>query len=186
MDGFRDTITKEFDAQTMINANSEADAREIDHMKEQIGHCEECLDEIRSVNLKSNENVQQMQNLLKQISSKTAAAPVNADGNKDEENEGYTDKLDKLSESIKEQFAESDDAAHKDSVRVYRNVQASMIEELDKRVQVLSDKIDQISQERSSNKGGKVNAILVIQIITLIVAAAGSSAVILSYLGIVL
>ena len=186
MDGFRDTITKEFDAQAMINANSEADAREIDHMKVQIGHCEECLDEIRSVNLKSNENVQQMQNLLKQITARTAAAPVNTAADKDEENEGYAKKIDELGENIKEKFAESDDAAHKDSVRVYRNVQASMIEELDKRVQILSDKIDKISQERGGNKGSRGKAGLIIQIITLIVAAAGASAAILAYLGIVL
>jgi uncharacterized phage infection (PIP) family protein YhgE len=180
MDGFRDTITKEFDAQAMINANSEADAREINEMKEQIGHCDECLKEIRTVNLKNNENVQQMQNLLKQMNTKLSAAPA------DEDDGECAGKVDELTENIRGLFTQAADESHKDSVRVYRNVQASMIEELDKRVKILSDRLDEIAQKQAADSGNKGHAAMILQVLTLIAAAVGAAAGVLAYLGIVL
>jgi hypothetical protein len=50
-------------------------------------------------------------------------------------------------------FTQAADESHKDSVRVYRNVQASMIEELDKRVKILSDRLDEIAQKQAAGSG---------------------------------
>ena len=49
-------------------------------------------------------------------------------------------------------FRESNDFNHRDNVRVYRNVQASMIAELSKQTQELNEKLDIIQKQSEPDK----------------------------------
>ena len=100
---------------------------------------------------------------------------------------------------------------HKDCIRVYRNVQASMIEELDKRTGTLTEKIDELqksqgqlisqlkeaeqqrklsqeacdeSKEKKMDRSGKNGVMIFLQVLTLIMATAAAAVSIISYMGI--
>ncbi len=57
-----------------------------------------------------------------------------------------TGSIDESRETIERQLRQSDEASHKDSVRVYRNVQASMIAELEKQTKAMSERIDELTK----------------------------------------
>lgn len=158
MDGFRDSITKELDAQTMIDANSAADAKEIDELKAQNAGYE------------------------------TAISHTD-------------DKIDKLGKDLTGKMSSVSEETHKDCIRVYRNVQASMIEELDKRTEKLTSQMDGIEQAQQAHiqqqtkfiqqdpepkavKCKGMTAVIVLQVITMLMAAAAAAISIITYMGI--
>lgn len=67
-------------------------------------------------------------------------------------------------EKIDALFKESDEFVHKENVKVYRNVQAVVVEELEKQTQALMD-----SQQASASK---TKAILIVGIVSAVLAAA--------------
>ena len=77
MDTFIDKLAQKNTATDMINANSEAEARENKRRAEQIAGYEQLLEDMKQVNLKNLESAAKINEMLDNIESPpAAAAPV--------------------------------------------------------------------------------------------------------------
>lgn len=145
----------------MIRANGAAEAAQTDRLRTEVEDYQQTLDELRELYNSNNELVQKLQ-----FTNRTTTEEIRTmieDNNrriadKLEELESWdhkafenetramiTDARDEIIGSIRESadrtedlLQQSDDQAHRDNVRVYRNVQASMIAELSKQTDALT------------------------------------------------
>ena len=160
MDTFIDKLAQKRNAQEMIRANMTAEALKMEMLQDQMKAYDELMREIRQVNLKTVENVTEAQGVLKECIEKLDA--MQAAGERDAANE---QELALIKELMEEKFKQSDDFLHRENVKVYRNVQAAVADELNKQTEVLQSEI-QIESEKNKNGIGK--ATLVISIITML------------------
>ena len=79
-----------------------------------------------------------------------------------------------------EKFQRADDFVHKENVKVYRNVQAVVTEELKKHAQTgksadeeLKNAVESLEREFGRRIGKKLNAVMIISILSLILSASG-------------
>lgn len=203
MDNFMDKVAQKLGAQEMIRANAAAEAAELENMekqlavfKEQMEKYDDCLQEMRRLNLKNIESAQGVQSLAEKAGEKldytvgeVEAASVSriketsdisiaginqtlseslakiAEIKESSDNlEQITEKMSGLQEKQQELFRNLEDFLHTDNVKVYRNVQAAMIEELEKQTAELKE-----GQERAV---GSSRVLLPFVIITMIVSVA--------------
>ena len=120
MDSFMDKIAGKLQSSEVIKANSEAEAKQLDAYKERVAELEKTVAEMRRLNLKCVEINEATTQLVQGAIEKIDAIKAEEGGVSKED-------LDKLSEEI-----------HKDGVRVYRNVQASLVEELKQQTEALA------------------------------------------------
>ena len=148
MDTFMDRLSHKRSSQEMIQANSAADAAKMEQLQNQVTEYGALLQDMRKVNLKATENMEQMQQTLEAALNKIEAIKE-ADDTKDIKAE-----IEKLFTELKKQIEEislrSDDFQHKENVKVYRNVQASMTEELEKQTSAISQKIGEGVRKQSA------------------------------------
>lgn len=170
MDSFMDEIVQKFTPQEMIRANAAAEAAEIDSLekqltlfKEQMDKYDDCLQEMRKLNLKNIESAQDVQQLADKAGEhlgKTAQesvdgirqmideslgkiAEIKAHADHTEEITGVVREVQTRTEEI---IKNLEDYLHTDNVKVYRNVQAAMTEELDARTQELKGELQKINK----------------------------------------
>lgn len=214
MDNFMDKISKKLNSQEIIRANAAADAAALESMekqlalfKDQMEKYDDCLQEMRKLNLKNIESAQEVQELADEASQKlgktvgeveaasvsriketsdVSIAGINQTLNeslaKIAEIKENSDNLEQITENmtglqtrLEELFKSMEDFLHTDNVKVYRNVQASMIEELGKQTAELK-----VEQEKS----GKSNKILLpFMIITMIITIANLAITVARILG---
>lgn len=127
MDTFIDKLAQKKNAQEMIRANSAAEAAKMAEMQNQLKSYDEVMQEIRRVNLKTSENVENVRKLLAECMEKLEGLET---GDKDAGN--VEQELAGIKTLLQERLAQSEDFMHKESVKVYRNVQAAFAEELEK------------------------------------------------------
>lgn len=249
MDNFMDKISQKLNSQDMIRANAAADAAEMENLenqvavfKEQIEKYDDCLQEMRKLNLKNMESAQGVQNLAEQASEKlekTVGEVESASVSRIQQTSDLSiagirqtsdasiagikqtsdmsiagiqqtsdasiaginqavaqslakiaeikdnsdnDNLEKITEAVSglltkqdEAFKNLEDFLHTDNVKVYRNVQAAMIEELEKQTNELKE-----AQEKVA-KGTKI--ILPFAIITMILSLANLGILAVQILG---
>ena len=194
MDTFIDKLAQKRNAQEMILANMTAEAAKMEQMQDQMKAYDELMQEIRQVNLKTAENLMEVQNTLRQYmaklesiqaddskyeETKQALAQLKAlleDKSKDEEtkqalaqlkvllennkrDEENAQTLMQMRESLDEKFKQTEDFLHRENVKVYRNVQAAMTDELNKQT-------EELKKSQRENRGSK--AVLPISILILI------------------
>lgn len=203
MDNFMDKVAQKLGAQEMIRANAAAEAAELENMekqltvfKEQMEKYDDCLQEMRKLNLKNIESAQGVQSLaekagekLDQTVGEVEAASVSriketsdisiaginqtlseslakiAEIKESSDNlEQITEKMSGLQEKQQELFRNLEDFLHTDNVKVYRNVQAAMIEELEKQTAELKE-----GQEKATSSS---KVLLPFMIVTMIVSVA--------------
>ncbi len=199
MDTFMERLSHRINPQDMIQANSAAEAAEMEQLRKQMEEYDTLLQDMRKVNLKAAENMEQMQQLLqtsldkienvkdnetpipemKRKLEELVAQSNDAQTQRDElmaeidrKMEAMSAKLleqvdglaPKVKEQIDESFNRSDDFAHRENVKVYRNVQACVTEELDKRTDIL------IQKQQESAK--KQKALLPISIVIMLAVLA--------------
>lgn len=214
MDNFMDKISQKLNSQEIIRANAAADAAALESLekqlalfKDQMGKYDDCLQEMRKLNLKNIESAQGVQELADEASQKlgktvgeveaasvsriketsdVSIAGINQTLNeslaKIAEIKENSDNLEQITENmtglqtrLEELFKSMEDFLHTDNVKVYRNVQASMIEELGKQTAELK-----VEQEKS----GKSNKILLpFMIITMIITIANLAITVARILG---
>lgn len=210
MDTFADRFFHKRSSQEMIQANAAADAAKLEQLQRQVAEYETLLQDMRKVNLKATENMEQMQKVLQESFEKISALKdqeallpdiksrmeelANQGNDTQAEREALLSELktqieefvpqiraqvDELAPQIKEQveelvpqiktqldesFKQSDDFLHRENVKVYRNVQASVIDELNKQTDTLT---------RNQEEGfKKQKAVLPISIIIMILVLA--------------
>ena len=182
MDNFMDKIAQKLNSQELIRANAAADAAELESLekqlaifKEQMDKYDDCIQEMRKLNLKNIESAQGVQNLadtaneklgqtvgeveaesvsrIKQT-SEVSIAGINqalseslakiAEIKENSDNlEQITENMSGLQTKLEELFRNLEDCLHTDNVKVYRNVQASVVEELEKQTTELKGAVEQ-------------------------------------------
>ena len=130
MDTFIDKLAQKKNAQEMIRANSAAEAVKMDQMQKQMKAYDELMQEIRRVNIKTAENVDNVRDLLAQCMEKLESL---------EKESGQAEDVEKQLAGIKslleERLTQSEEFMHRENVKVYRHVQAAFTEEFEKQRQ---------------------------------------------------
>lgn len=203
MDNFMDKIAQKMNPQEIIRANAAADAAELENLESQLAvfrqqmeKYDDCLQEMRKLNLKNIESAQEVQELadkasekLGQTAGEVEAASVSRIKQTSDlsiaginqtlseslakiaEIKESSDQLDRITENMagfqekqEELFKNLEDFLHTDNVKVYRNVQAAMQEELEKQTAEIKEAYEKI--------GGKAGVLLPFVIITMIIGIA--------------
>ncbi len=131
MDTFIDKLSQKKNAQEMILANMTAEAAKMEQMQQQLKTYDGLMQEIRQVNLKTASNLEQMQHALQECMDKIGELQQR------EETESGAQDASQMQAMLDEKFARSDDFLHKENVKVYRNVQAAVADELNKQTEEL-------------------------------------------------
>ncbi len=131
MDSFKDKIAEKFGTTDIIRANSQAEAEELKNARARVEDLETADSDTRRLNLKCAETDGLADEVVAAVSEKIEETRDKFEG------KDFSEDLNKLSEDIKElkesldkSFKDQEEAFHKENVRVYRNVQGAMIEEL--------------------------------------------------------
>lgn len=187
MDTFMDKLAQKLNAQEMIKANSAADAEEMDQLKSQLREYDECLAQMQQVNKElkainhemeklmsetiapevkklSEEGVASLQKLQQENADKLAELGQQYTA-KLEELQQSTEALDELQMHIDEKLSTTEENVHKECVKVYRNVQAAVVEENEKQNEIIAEKV-------KAGLGGKLNGVLGVSIAALVAAIA--------------
>lgn len=138
MDTFIDKLAQKRNAQEIIRANTAAEAQKMEKLEKQVEAYEGLLQEMRKVNTKSIENEHKLERLLEESLKKIEGAQTqNAESSPEAQNliEEIRSILVSTQTNVETQLKQSDDLLHKENVKVYRNVQAAMVEELGKQTQ---------------------------------------------------
>ena len=163
MDTFMDKLAQKLNAQEMIKANSAADAEEMDQLKNQLREYDECLAQMQQVNKELRAVNHAMETLMSEtiapevtkLSEESVAAirkmqQENTEKlqelqqeytTKLEEIRQNTEELEELRKHLDEKLDGSDENVHKECVKVYRNVQAAVVEENEKQTEAIAGKI---------------------------------------------
>ena len=120
MDTFIDKLAQKRNAQEMIRANSAAEAARMEQMQNQLKAYDEIMQEIRSVNLKTAENVAEVKKVLEECMEKLQGMETGGAQSVDMEQT-----LSQVKALLEERLKQSEDFVHKENVKVYRNVQAA-------------------------------------------------------------
>lgn len=152
MDTFMDKLMQQRTAQGMIEANSAADAAKMEMLQRQMSGYEMLLQEMRKINLKTAENTEQMQKAIQASFQKIES--FQTDNNEQAATEEFLTEMKKQLE----------DSFHKECIKVYRNVQASMMDEMEKQTAAIV-----VKQQESSKKQ---KLILPAAVLTMLLVAA--------------
>lgn len=117
MDNFMDKLANKFNAQDMIKSNLAAEEKELKRVKMQIEEYDQRLQEMRKINLKTVEILDKAQQLLDENQEKTNESEVES-----KQSEVVTKQLEAVTKQL-------DDSIHSECVKVYRNVQAVVVDE---------------------------------------------------------
>lgn len=167
MDTFIDKLAQKKNAQEMIRANSAAEAVKMEQMQKQIQTYDEIMQEVRRINFKTAENVDNARTLLKQCTEKLEYMKAEDGQKKDMERQLEAvrslleQELETVRGSLEERHAQTEEFVHKENVKVYRNVQAAFTEELEKQ--------NRLEQGNQAAKGKRSSPLLVAILIGVIV-----------------
>ncbi len=200
MDNFMDKLAQKFNAQEVIKANSQAEAAEMKKLQLQVAEYEKILQEMRKLNYKNSElsdkidglvgeNANKIQGLqeeetkllsvLRNLTDEQTRMREEELARKEAERAEETKKTEEQKQQLvelEERFKQSNDFVHKENVKVYRNVQAVVVDELKNQTEAL--------MQENQKLGKKLNAVLLVSLFAVLFSAAGIVLQILSGLGI--
>ncbi len=189
MDNFMDKLAQKISAQEMIKANSQAEAEEMQRLQMQVSEYEKILQEMRKLNYRNTElsekldlmigdNAGKIQNMKEEEQRLIAALRDLTDEqtrNREAELERREeDRLEReraeearkqtdisaITDLLENKFQKSDDFVHKENVKVYRNVQAVVVDEIKRSV------------ENAQSEQSALKKVLVISVISMLASAA--------------
>ena len=174
MDTFMDKLAQKLTAQEMIRANTAAETEEMNRLKNRISEYNECLDRLQKLIASGVVKLDEAKvdggeiNRLVQESIAKIQEMQN-DAQVMEELEASLNEMKVMLEGqLNEKIENSNENVHKECVKVYRNVQAVVVEESGKQTENIAN-----VQADVKKLTGKVNAVLGISIAALIAALAG-------------
>lgn len=168
MDGFRDKLVSKLSAQDMIRANSAADARQLDQMEKQVESYKAMLDNIQKTEAKQQAISETMQTTLNEMKSCIQKL--------DEEKKVTV-------EDNPENREKTEQFIHRENVKVYRNVQSAVNDELAKvKTDILESQNAVLETQKKIIK--KQGGLTAIGVITMILVLADLAFNIIRYLGI--
>lgn len=195
MDNFMDKLAQKFSAQEMINANSQAEAEEMKRLQMQVSEYEKILQEMRKLSYKNTElserlelvigenagKIQRMkedeEKLIAVLKDLTEEQTKNRDSELEKKEEERLEKeradeakkqsdISVITNLLENKFQRSDDFVHKENVKVYRNVQAVVVDELKRYTENAQEEKNAINA-----KLGKVMKFSVISMLASIISA---------------
>lgn len=200
MDNFMDKLAQKFNAQEVIKANSQAEAAEMKKLQLQVAEYEKILQEMRKLNYKNSElsekidglvgeNANKIQGLqeeetkllsvLRNLTDEQARMREEELARKEAERAEETKKTEEHKQQLaelEERFKQSNEFVHKENVKVYRNVQAVVVDELKNQTEALMKENQKLDK--------KLNAVLAFSVLAMVFSAAGIVLQLLSGLGI--
>lgn len=189
MDNFMDKLAQRFSAQEVIKANSQAEAAEMKKLQLQVAEYEKILQEMRKLNYKNSELSEKIDGLvgenankiqgLQEEETKLLATLRNLtdeqtrireeelaqkEAARADENRKTEEQKLQLT-SLEERMKQSDEFVHKENVKVYRNVQAVVVDELKKQTETLL--------LENQKLGSKLNTVMILSIFAILFSVAG-------------
>ncbi|MCD8039439.1 MAG: hypothetical protein LUE96_10210 [Lachnospiraceae bacterium] len=203
MDNFIDKLAQKFNAQEIIKANSQAEAEEMKKLQQQVAEYERILQDIRKLNYKNTELSRQLgeeigdnadkiaamredeQRLISALRDITQEQSRNREADLEKREQERLEKdsseeseLAAMRELLEEKFQSADDFVHKENVKVYRNVQAVVVDELKKYAEGSGELKSAVeSMENTLNKKirRKLNVMLAVSVLSMLAALAGAA-----------
>ena len=194
MDNFMDKLAQKFSAQEMIKANSQAEAEELKRLQMQVSEYEKILQEMRKLNYKNTElsekldlmigdNADKIQG-MKEDEEKLIAALRDLTDEQTRNREAELERKEEermeqerakeiqkqaditaITDLLEDKFQRSDDFVHKENVKVYRNVQAVVVDEL--------KRYTESAQNDKNRLDKRLNLVMTFSIVSMIVSTAG-------------
>lgn len=179
MDTFMDKLAQKLTAQEMIKANTAADAEEMKRLKEQVKEYEEILERMKKLVADSEAKLEgakvdgdEINRLVSESIVKISEMQTDTEGI-----EQLEDMLEELEKNLETKLTSIDENVHKECVKVYRNVQASVAEENGKQSESVVAAVNGLK--------GKLKAILGVSIAALVVSIGGIVFQVLVYLHVI-
>lgn len=217
MDNFIDKLAQKFNAQELIKANSQAEAEEMKKLQLQVAEYERILQEIRRLNYKNTELSEQLGSMIcdntdkiqamKEDERKLMAAlrditdeqTRNREADMErreleriEKEKGTASEMEALTTLLQEKFQQADDFVHKENVKVYRNVQAAMTEELRKYTESgktgnadIMNAVEALERDIDKRIGKKLNAVMAVSVLSMLASFAAVILYVLMAVGII-
>ena len=160
MDMFMDKLAQKLTAQEMIQANTAADTQELNRLKDRLKEYNDCLDQLKAIVKEGEERLKESRADRGQVARLTDEAIQ-----KIQEMKQDSEALEEWKAELLEKLEGSGEAVHKECVKVYRNVQAVVVEEAAKQTQDL----ERLS-ETQGKASKKLNAVLGISIAALVLS----------------
>lgn len=204
MDNFMDKLAQKISAQELIKANSQAEAEELQRLQMQVSEYEKILQEMRKLNYRNTEltekldlmigdNADKIQGMKEDEQRLIAAlrdltdeqtrnreaelerkAEERIEQERAEENQKQTD-LAAITDLLENKFQKSDDFVHKENVKVYRNVQAVVVDELKRCVESAQSERaalkNELADEIKKELGKKLNRVMIFSAISVALSA---------------
>lgn len=174
MDTFMDKLAHKLTAQEMIKANTAADTEEMNRLKAQVKEYNECLMKMKQVSGELQVMYTQLDGMLEENIRPQMEKLMSECINKLQEFHAAEEDALELKQFLEEKLAASSENVHKEGVKVYRNVQAVVVEESNKQTEAVN--------AAATGLKGKLNAILGISIAALVAALGGIAFQVLTYL----
>ena len=130
MDSFFEKITGRFGSNDVIKANAEAEAKELEKAREKVTDLEKAVSDMRRLSLKAVETNEATTQLVAAAIEKIEEVRATGGSMSSDDLSKITAELEALKNTVETSFKASGEEAHLENLRVYRNVQASVIEEL--------------------------------------------------------
>lgn len=156
MDTLMDKLASKLNAQEMIRANGEAEAQQMNFLKTQVSEYQGCLDRLSQV----CDELGTLENKIGNLSLPDNSANEEAIGEIKNKLEAAEKKLNDLSESLEK--VGNDESLHKEGVRIYKNIQASMVNEL--------EPIEEAVKDYGKKSLGETKAVKTVAIVALCVS----------------
>lgn len=175
MDTFIDKIAQRITAQEMIRANAEADAAQLQKARSQVAQYEQLLLELKAAGRINAESARQIQTALAETIAK-----LDTTERMDALTQACMDKIGEIQSQQQDPaplFEELTEHVHKENVKVYRNVQAVVVDETAK----LGEQLAGANKSLSA----KITAVLCISVVALLASAASLAFQILTWMNII-
>lgn len=183
-----DKLAQKVNAQEMIKANSQAEAAEMKRLQMQVAEYEKILQEMRKLNYKNAELSDKMEAMIGDNAGKiegmkedehrlvTALRDLTDEQTRNREaelgkkksetherelaeTEKYKNQIRDIAELLEKKFANSDDFVHKENVKVYRNVQAVVVDETKRQAEEAQTQYQKLDK--------KVNRVMIFSILSM-------------------
>lgn len=170
-----DKLAQKFSAQEMIKANSQAETEELERLQLQVSEYEKILQEMRKLNYKNTELAEKLELMIGENAGKiqsmkedeqqliAALRDLTDEQTRNREAEitrKTQEQLEReqaqvqpqqidisaITDLIEKKFQKSDDFVHKENVKVYRNVQAVVVDEMKRCIESLQGEQDALKK----------------------------------------
>lgn len=194
-----DKLAHKFSAQEMIRANSQAEAEEMKRLQLQVSEYEKILQEMRKLNYRNTELAEKLdlmigdnadkiqgmkedeQRLIAALRDLTDEQTRNREAElarkeqeRTAENQKQTD-LSAITDLLEDKFQKSDDFVHKENVKVYRNVQAVVVDEIKRCVEsIQNDRSilkNELADEVKKGLDKKLNKVMTFSVVSMVLSA---------------